>query len=459
MILKASQRGGAKQLGLHLLKTTENERVEIHEVRGFISDDVMDAMHEAYAVSRGTKCRQFLFSVSLNPPEHENVRIEVFESALAKIEERNGLVGQPRIVVFHEKEGRRHAHAVWSRIDAETMTAKPLPHFKLKLRDVSKELFIDNGWKMPRGFIDSKEHDPRNFTLHEWQQAKRHGHNAKDMKALMQECWAASDSRQAFASALQERGLYLARGDRRGHVAVTYDGEVLSIARMVGKPVKEVTARLGDPASLPSVEQARAHIAQHIEPKIKSFITEAKAEFATRMKPVEQERLRMTALHDAERKRLDHGQAARLKAETQARTERLRKGLASLWDRLTGEHAKVRKQNELEAYWSLHRDRAQRDALVSAQLRERQSLQIQIRALRQAQANRLRELHRDLHCYGELQRIKNRDRLPDGPSGSFTQATHPRLKTTQDCLNDLPCVNAKTVGRILSVRAVKSALY
>lgn len=157
MILKASQRGGAKQLGAHLLKTTENERVEIHEVRGFISDDVMDAMHEAYAVSRGTKCRQFLFSVSLNPPETENVRIEVFEQALAKIEERNGLTDQPRIVVFHEKEGRRHCHAVWSRIDAESMTAVPLPHFKLKLRDVSKELYIENGWKMPRGFIDSKE--------------------------------------------------------------------------------------------------------------------------------------------------------------------------------------------------------------------------------------------------------------------------------------------------------------
>ena len=247
MILKASQRGGAKQLGLHLLKMTENERVEVHEVRGFISDDVMDAMHEAYAVSRGTKCRQFLFSVSLNPPETENVRIEVFEQALAKIEERNGLTDQPRIIVFHEKEGRRHCHAVWSRIDAESMTAKPLPHFKLKLRDVSKELYIENGWKMPRGFIDQKQRDPRNFTLDEWQQAKRNGHNAKDLKALVQECWAASDSRQAFASALQERGLYLARGDRRGHVAVTYDGEVHSIARMIGKPTKDIAGRLGDP--------------------------------------------------------------------------------------------------------------------------------------------------------------------------------------------------------------------
>ena len=41
MILKGSQRGGAKQLGLHLLKTVENEHVEFHDVRGFMTDDVV----------------------------------------------------------------------------------------------------------------------------------------------------------------------------------------------------------------------------------------------------------------------------------------------------------------------------------------------------------------------------------------------------------------------------------
>lgn len=35
MIIKASQRSGGTQLGLHLLKT-ENEQVEIHEVSGFV---------------------------------------------------------------------------------------------------------------------------------------------------------------------------------------------------------------------------------------------------------------------------------------------------------------------------------------------------------------------------------------------------------------------------------------
>lgn len=40
MILVGNQRGGAKDLALHLMKD-ENERVEIHELRGFMSDDLM----------------------------------------------------------------------------------------------------------------------------------------------------------------------------------------------------------------------------------------------------------------------------------------------------------------------------------------------------------------------------------------------------------------------------------
>ncbi|MFT5129026.1 MAG: hypothetical protein ACI8W8_002646 [Rhodothermales bacterium] len=36
MILVGNQRAGAKDLARHLLKT-ENERVEVHELRGFVS--------------------------------------------------------------------------------------------------------------------------------------------------------------------------------------------------------------------------------------------------------------------------------------------------------------------------------------------------------------------------------------------------------------------------------------
>ena len=85
MILKGSQRSGAKQLGLHLLKTDENEHVELHEIRGFVSDDVIGALREAEAIAKGTKCRQYLFSVSLNPPQTENVRIEALPDSPASL--------------------------------------------------------------------------------------------------------------------------------------------------------------------------------------------------------------------------------------------------------------------------------------------------------------------------------------------------------------------------------------
>lgn len=114
MILVGNQRGGAKNLALHLLKQ-ENEHVEVHELRGFASDNLMGALNESYAISRATKCRQFMFSLSLNPPPNEQVRTEDFEKAIDRAECELGLTGQPRAIVFHEKEGRRHAHAVWSR--------------------------------------------------------------------------------------------------------------------------------------------------------------------------------------------------------------------------------------------------------------------------------------------------------------------------------------------------------
>lgn len=280
MILKGSQRGGAKALGDHLLKTTENEHVEVHEVRGFMASDLLGALREAEAVSKGTRCKQFLFSVSLNPPEKEDVRVETFETALAAIEERNGLTGQPRVVVFHEKEGRRHCHAVWSRIDPETMTAKPQPFFKNRLREVSKQLYLEHGWQMPRGLMDSQERDPRNFTLAEWQQAKRVHRHAGEINSLIQECWAVSDSRTAFAKALEERGLYLAKGDRRAHIALTFEGEAISIPKALGKKTKEVTARLGAADDLPSVEQTRQRVAADILPRLKSHIDDARAQYA-----------------------------------------------------------------------------------------------------------------------------------------------------------------------------------
>lgn len=160
MILYASQRANAAELAKHLLNDAENDHVTVHEIRGFVSDDLAEALREAYAMSRGTRCRQFLFSVSLNPPEDVDVPIEAFEAAIEEIERKLSLVGQPRIIVFHEKNGRRHCHTIWSRIDAEKLTAINMAHFKRKLMEISRYLFLKHGWKLPKGMQRGEERRP-----------------------------------------------------------------------------------------------------------------------------------------------------------------------------------------------------------------------------------------------------------------------------------------------------------
>lgn len=404
MILKASQRSGGKQLGLHLLKTEENEHVEIHEISGFVADDLMGAMKEAYALSRGTKCKQYLFSVSLSPPAMESVRVEVFEHACVMIEERMGLKGQPRMIVFHEKEGRRHAHAVWSRIDTDTMTAKPLPFFKRTLTAIGKEIFLENGWQMPEGLRDWRLRDPRNFTLAEWQQAKRASLDARELRATVQQCWAISDNGPAFAKALEERGLFLAQGDRRGHVALTIEGEVFSIAKLVGKRTKEVAAKLGDPKQYRTVNETARHIGETVAPRLSRYISEAKRMAHNAMKPLNERKQAMKLQHQQERKLLSEKQRERSFAEQRERASRLRKGVTGIWDRLTGVYAKTRKQNEMEAFFGLQRDRAQRHDLVSAQLKERQALQQEIVRQRERSARQILGLYRDAAQYRRMMR-------------------------------------------------------
>ncbi|PIX67278.1 MAG: relaxase, partial [Sphingomonadales bacterium CG_4_10_14_3_um_filter_58_15] len=112
--------------------SSENEHVTLHEISGFASNDLAGALKEAEAISRGTKCQKFLYSLSLNPPGKESVETEVFLDTISRVEAKLGLEGQPKAVVFHEKENRRHCHVVWSRIDADAMKAITLSFPKRK---------------------------------------------------------------------------------------------------------------------------------------------------------------------------------------------------------------------------------------------------------------------------------------------------------------------------------------
>lgn len=408
MILKASQRGGGQDLAAHLMRTDENEHVELHEVSGFASETLPHAFKEAHAIARGTRCRQYLFSLSLNPPETENVPPEVFEAAIDRIEKKLGLEGQPRAIVFHEKEGRRHAHCIWSRIDADRMKAVPLPHFKLKLRDVSRELYLEHKWKMPRGLMSSAERDPVNFTLAEWQQAKRAGIDARELKQTIQDCWAVSDSRATFEHALQERGFWLARGDRRGHVVMDFQGEVYALSRAVNLKAKEVRAKLGDESALRSVTETRAAVSERITPAIKRHIDEARAAFRQDQARLAFAKAQLVQRHQAERSSLRTQHERRTAEEARARVQAQPKGLRRIWAWVSGNLGRIKAEGAADLQRCEARDAHEREAMIKAQLAERRSLQVHIRAARSDQALLLRDLRADVGRYLRLG-------LPDPP--------------------------------------------
>lgn len=402
MIFTGNQRGGAAGLAGHLL-ADENDHVELYDIRGFTADTVYGALKESEALSLGTRCRQHLYSLSLNPPPQEAAGVEIFDDAVQRAESTLGLTGQPRVVVFHEKEGRRHAHAVWSRIDTKEMKAINIAFPKNKLMELSRQLYQEYEWEMPDGFRNSEDRDRTNFSHEEHQQAKRTDRSAGDIKRLFQEAWARSDSRESFSAALKSHGFLLAKGDRRGFVAVDKEGEVFSVARQVGEKARALRDRLGPEADLPSVHDTQELIDNGALLDIERQNNLQEAQQQKQLEAVRQQRASLRTSQREEREAFDLKLQQRHVSETKERAARFRTGLKGLWDRLRGEHRRIQRQNQLEAERALLRDQTQREAFVQGQLRERLALtsssiqnwpqDLEARRARVAKLQRHRQIH------------------------------------------------------------------
>lgn len=367
MILEGNERGFGAELARHLLNPRDNDHVTVHAIEGFVANDLHGAFAEAEAISGGTQCQKYLFSLSLNPPPGPAVPVDVFEQAIASVEKKLGLTGQPRAIVFHEKRGRRHAHCVWSRIDAGQMKAIKLSHYKRKLMDISRELYRTHEWDMPDGFRDHDARNPQNYSRHEAAQAKRAKADPKELKAMFRRCWEQSDSRTAFTAALWENDYMLSRGDRRGFVAIDASGKIWSLSRWCGVKPKELRARFASEDALWSVEEANAALLE----------MDVRAASLPKAKPDPEFERRRKSLVDQQRREraeLQTTQEFRRIAELKARQKRLPTGLKAAWARVTGRYqflvddlAKAAKTSEL-------RDRQEQQDLINRHLAERHAL-------------------------------------------------------------------------------------
>jgi hypothetical protein len=417
MIIKGFEITRAQSHATHLQRTDQNEHVLVQEIRGFVSDNLHGAFKEAQAIARGTKCKKFLFSCAFSPPESASLSDAQFMGAIDKTEDALGLGGQPRAIVFHEKDGRRHAHCVWSRIDAQTMKARQLSHYKLKLGDVSRALHQELGIDMPRGFKNREERDKRNFSQTEWQMAKRVGEDPRWLKEAVQSCWAKSDNRKSFEAALESKSLLLAKGDVRGFVVVDLNGVAQPVSRLIGGKTKDVKAKLGvEPPQL-SVADAQKVIAQRATVAVRALVEASREKFKEREAALKLRRAEMTERHRAERSNLTDTQKQAWIDGTRERQSRLPRGVRGLWSWITGNSAIVKARNEQEANAQAERAERERFEVAERQRAERRELQRQIEELRKSQAEQLLGLRSDLGRYFKLARSADEARSAERGQG------------------------------------------
>jgi hypothetical protein len=401
MILKASQRAGGQELAAHLLNGDGNEHVTVHEVSGFIALDLPNALKEAYAISLGTKCTQYLFSLSLNPPETESVPVEDFEEAIEETEKRLGLKGQPRAIVFHEKNGRRHCHCVWSRVyfDGNKLKAVNMAHFKTKLNTIAKGLYQKHGWTLPKGFRRDEKAKETNYSRAEWQQAERLKENPELLKQFFGDCWQQSDNKRAFASALQEYGYFLAKGDRRGYVAVDYQGEVYSLSRWLGVKTKALKEKLGDRDALPSADQARAFAQSRMNDGLEARLKQHRRDAKAKRAPLVQELRELVKQQRSEREKLLARQQDRWRQEAKLRFRRFSRGLSAVWDHVTGRHQQISDQNEAETTACHKRDQDEQHQIIQRHLAESRALHRSLNFFKQEQQAEAWRIKREMAGY------------------------------------------------------------
>jgi len=104
------------------------------------------------AVAAGTRAAKPLYSLSINPSAP--LSRAQYMAAIDHIEDRLGLTGQPRAIVFQVKDGREHCHVIWSRID--NMKAIAISLARMKLRTCARQLAHAYGRSLPPGLAEER---------------------------------------------------------------------------------------------------------------------------------------------------------------------------------------------------------------------------------------------------------------------------------------------------------------
>lgn len=209
-----------------------------------------------------------------------------------------------------------------------------------------------------------------------------------------------------------------------------FEGEVYSLSRWLGVKKKELKQKLGDYEELPTADQARKFLQSRMQQNTMQLLTEKRAMFKQRKKPVIQELRQLVKTQRKEREELLESQRQRWVEETKTRAGRFAKGMTGIWDAVSGKNAAIRKLNTQEAKAAHKRDRAEMEEMVRRHLEES------------------RELHKTLNFY-KTQHREEEWQLKKQIAGHINAATEP--ERPKDSQQDIKEQLVKLESKIASI--------
>ncbi len=261
MIAKGNLHAHGAKLASYLTTTYADERAELVELRGFAAGTIREAFLDVQIQAAATQATKPFFHAYVRAPEGERLPRELWLTFADRLDKQLGFDGQPRAVAFHHgADGESHMHIAWSRIDLDSLTAIDPGLYKNKMKQLCRAFEQEFGLTRvanERG-ADVKT---KSAARSEFEQSRRLGSDLKAIRNTIHDCWQSADSGQAFAAALAEHELMLARGDRRAFVVIDSEGGDHALSkRITGATAAATRQRMADidRAGLPSVADAKA---------------------------------------------------------------------------------------------------------------------------------------------------------------------------------------------------------
>ncbi len=261
MIAKGNLHAHGAKLAAYLTTGKDGERAELVSLRGFAADNIRDAFIDVQIQSEATRATKPFFHAYVRLPEGEgHLALDQWQRIADRIDKELGFEGQGRAVAFHHQaDGETHMHIAWSRIDLDTMKAIDPGLYKNKLKEICRELEAELDLTRVSS-ARAADDQTQTATRDEFEQSRRLDTDLKAIRNTIHDCWQSADNGRAFAAALNERGLILARGDVRDFVVIDHAGGDHALSKRITQATAAETRALMadlDRSALPSVTEAK----------------------------------------------------------------------------------------------------------------------------------------------------------------------------------------------------------